>query len=259
MSVQRRGIRALEIWCQRVTSSYSNVDVSDLSTSFRDGLAFCAIIHHFRPDLIEFESLSADKMLENNALAFRIAEEKLGIPALLDPEDMVDSDTPDKFSVATYLAQFYHLFKDDDDSRTSSPKTRLVLRGSESSETSSSAEGTPLGTPTLATKGHLFNPKDLIEKYGEDIFSKSSNSSPMRSPAISTPTTVIKTPTLVTKSPMFNPKDLMEKYGEDIFSKSSNSDLSSPKRVSGQSPNVASVCKEFELKNRVSCLEKQQS
>ena len=51
MSVQRRGIRALVIWCQRVTSSYSNVDVSDLSTSFRDGLAFCAIIHHFRPGI----------------------------------------------------------------------------------------------------------------------------------------------------------------------------------------------------------------
>ena len=73
MSVQRRGMRALEIWCQRVTSSYSNVDVSDLSTSFRDGLAFCAIIHHFRPELIDYESLNPDKMLENNSLAFKVA------------------------------------------------------------------------------------------------------------------------------------------------------------------------------------------
>ena len=73
MPVQRRGMRALEIWCQRVTSSYSNVDVSDLSTSFRDGLAFCAIIHHFRPELIDYESLNPDKMLENNSLAFKVA------------------------------------------------------------------------------------------------------------------------------------------------------------------------------------------
>ena len=249
MPVQRRGMRALEIWCQRVTSSYPNVDVSDLSSSFRDGLAFCAIIHHFRPELIEFESLNPEKMLDNNALAFRVAEEKLGIPALLDPEDMVDTDCPDKFSVATYLAQFYHMFKDDDDSRTSSPKPRLLLRGSESSETGSSGEGTPLGTPTLASKKPLFSPKDLLDKYGEDIFSKSSDSSPVR---ISSP--LIKTP----KTPMFSQKDLIEKYGEEIFNKSSGSGSeSSPKPFS--SPSVAAVCKEFEIKNRVSSLEKQQA
>ena len=73
MPVQRRGMRALEIWCQRVTSSYSNVDVSDLSTSFRDGLAFCASIHHCRPELSDYESLNPDKMLENNSLAFKVA------------------------------------------------------------------------------------------------------------------------------------------------------------------------------------------
>lgn len=261
MAVQRKGMRALEIWCQRVTSSYPNVDVSDLSTSFRDGLAFCAIIHHFRPELIDFESLNPDQMFANNELAFRVAEEKLGIPSLLDPEDMVDSETPDKFSVATYLAQFYHLFKDDDDSRTSSPKPRLI-RGSESSETGSSGEGTPLGTPTLVTKNHVFNAKDLIEKYGEDIFSKSNDSSPMRPVSnASSPVVVVKTPTLVTKSPVFNPKDLIEKYGEDIFSKSPASETSTttPKRVTNGSPSVASVCKAFEIKNRVSALEKQQS
>jgi hypothetical protein len=49
MPVQRKGIRALEIWCKRVTAGYPNVDVVDLSSSFRDGMAFCAIIHHFRP------------------------------------------------------------------------------------------------------------------------------------------------------------------------------------------------------------------
>ena len=253
MSVQRKGIRALEIWCQRVTSSYSKVDVCDLSTSFRDGLAFCAIIHHFRPELIDFESLKPETMLENNALAFKIAEEKLGIPALLDPEDMVDCENPDKFSVATYLAQFYHMFKDDDDSRTSSPKPRLV-RGSESSETGSSGEGTPLGTPTLISKKQLFSPKDLIEKYGEDIFSnKSSESSPIRQPNYSP---LVKTPSaVVAKSPVFNPKDLIEKYGEEIFNKSD----SSPKRFSNPSPSVASVCKAFEIKNRVSSQEKQQA
>jgi hypothetical protein len=232
-------MRALEIWCQRVTSSYANVDVTDLSTSFSDGLAFCAIIHHFRPDLIDFDALKPAAVLENNALAFKTAEDKLGIPALLDPEDMAD---PDKFSVATYLAQFYHMFKDDDDSRNSSPKPRL-LRGSESSETGSSGEGTPLGTPTLLSKKPLFSPKDLLDKYGEEIFSKSADSSPapVASPLVRTP-----------QSPVFSQKSLIEKYGEEIFSKSN---VQAATTKSG----VAAVCKEFEIKNRISSFEKQQA
>ena len=126
-----RGVRALHIWIKRVVSSYSNITIVDFSCSFRSGLVFCAIIHHFRPDLIDFDNLSADNVYFNNSLAFNIAENILGIPSLLDPQvikytkhfyfvtsqDMVDLMVPDRYSIITYVSQFYHKFKDDDESR----------------------------------------------------------------------------------------------------------------------------------------------
>lgn len=176
MPIQRKGMRALQIWCDRVTKDYKNVQIVDLTSSFKDGLAFCAIIHHFRPDLIDYESLKAENAFDNNALAFKVAEEQLKIPALLEAQDMVEFDEPDKFSVVTYVSQFYHMFKDADDSRMSpSLHMRLISRNSESENDSlihSSTDTTPMGTPTITPK-RMFNQADLIAKYGEEIFSTS--------------------------------------------------------------------------------------
>ena len=98
------GVPALEAWCKRVTSGYAGVSITDWSESWRSGLAFCAIIARFRPDLLTFARLEGGQAATNCSLAFDIAEEHLGIPALLDPQDIVESNQLDNLSIITYLA-----------------------------------------------------------------------------------------------------------------------------------------------------------
>jgi spectrin beta len=77
---------ALLLWCQMKTAGYHNVNVRNFTTSWRDGLAFNAIIHKHRPDLIQFEKLSKSNAMYNLNNAFNVAEEKLGLTKLLDAE-----------------------------------------------------------------------------------------------------------------------------------------------------------------------------
>ncbi|XP_018362364.1 PREDICTED: EH domain-binding protein 1 isoform X5 [Trachymyrmex cornetzi] len=91
-------------WCKEVTKDYSGVKVTNLTTSWRNGMAFCAIIHHFRPDLINIDSLLPHDVKGNCKKAFD-AGETLGIPRVIEPADMDILTVPDKLAVMTYLYQ----------------------------------------------------------------------------------------------------------------------------------------------------------
>jgi hypothetical protein len=95
----------LLLWVQQKTKGYKHVDVRNFTDSFVDGLAFCALIHKFRPDLLDYDSLSPHEHDKNLSLAFDIAEKDLQIPRLLDVEDMKN---PDEKSVMTYVSEYYH-------------------------------------------------------------------------------------------------------------------------------------------------------
>ncbi|KAM5250316.1 F-actin-monooxygenase MICAL3 isoform 10-T10 [Hipposideros larvatus] len=99
-------------WCQRQTDGYAGVDVTDLTMSWKSGLALCAIIHRYRPDLIDFDSLDEQNVEKNNQLAFDIAEKELGISPIMTGKDMASVGEPDKLSMVMYLTQFYEMFKD---------------------------------------------------------------------------------------------------------------------------------------------------
>merc|ERR1712113_1255584 len=97
--------------CQRKTAPYKNVNVQNFHLSWRDGLAFCALIHRHRPDLLDYSKLSKDNPLENLNLAFDIAERYLDIPKMLDAEDLLNTDKPDERQIMTYVSCYYHAFQ----------------------------------------------------------------------------------------------------------------------------------------------------
>ncbi|XP_045411975.1 EH domain-binding protein 1-like protein 1 isoform X4 [Lemur catta] len=91
-------------WCQEVTAGYRGIRITNFTTSWRNGLAFCAILHRFYPDKIDYASLDPLNIKQNNKQAFD-GFAALGVSRLLEPADMVLLSVPDKLIVMTYLCQ----------------------------------------------------------------------------------------------------------------------------------------------------------
>ncbi|CAJ1057569.1 protein-methionine sulfoxide oxidase mical2b isoform X9 [Xyrichtys novacula] len=98
-------------WCQRQTQGYRGVNVTNLTSSWRNGLALCALIHRQRPDLIDFDSLNEEDMAGNNQLAFDLAEGEFGIQPVIRGKEMAAKAEPDKLLMVLYLSKFYEIFR----------------------------------------------------------------------------------------------------------------------------------------------------
>ncbi|XP_049599472.1 cytospin-B isoform X2 [Syngnathus scovelli] len=101
---------ALLKWCQKKTQGYPNIDVTNFSSSWSDGLAFCALLHTYLPAHIPYQELISQDKIRNLTLAFQAAE-SIGIKTSLNIEELMQTDRPDWQSVMQYVSQIYKYFE----------------------------------------------------------------------------------------------------------------------------------------------------
>ncbi|XP_070821156.1 F-actin-monooxygenase mical2b isoform X1 [Chaetodon trifascialis] len=98
-------------WCQKQTEGYRNVMIADLTSSWKSGIALCALIHRFKPQLIDFDSLNEEDPAANLQLALDISEREFGIRSFMSVKELSDDQELDKTRMITYLSKFYELFR----------------------------------------------------------------------------------------------------------------------------------------------------
>ncbi|XP_030281730.1 F-actin-monooxygenase mical2b isoform X3 [Sparus aurata] len=98
-------------WCQKQTQGYRGVDVTNLTSSWKNGLALCALMHRQRPEIIDYDSLNEEDVAGNNQLAFDLAEREFGIQPVTTGKEMAAEAEPDKLLMVLYLSKFYEAFR----------------------------------------------------------------------------------------------------------------------------------------------------
>ncbi|XP_036813287.1 protein-methionine sulfoxide oxidase mical3a isoform X24 [Oncorhynchus mykiss] len=159
-------------WCQRQTEGYRKVSVTDLTMSWKSGMALCSLIHRYRPDLIDFDSLDERDQQKNNQLGFDVAEREFGISPCMTGKEMSQVSEPDKLSMVMYLSQFYEMFKDTvppgaGDNQNMSPEEKAALINSTKSPISFLSK---LGQSIAISRKR--NPKvlqSIIDKKEKDV------------------------------------------------------------------------------------------
>ncbi|XP_044052010.1 F-actin-monooxygenase MICAL2 isoform X6 [Siniperca chuatsi] len=98
-------------WCQKQTDGYRNVMITDLTSSWKSGIALCALIHRFKPQLIDFDSLNEEDHAANLQLAFDVSEREFGIRSFTSVKELSADQELDKTRMITYLSKFYEFFR----------------------------------------------------------------------------------------------------------------------------------------------------
>ncbi|KRT86414.1 Actin binding protein [Oryctes borbonicus] len=98
-------------WIKEQIREHEDLEVTNLTTSFRDGRVLCAIISHYRPDLLDYSAINAHDIARNNQVAFDLLEKELGIPPFLSGEEMADNESPDFLTMLGYLTKVYDTFR----------------------------------------------------------------------------------------------------------------------------------------------------
>jgi hypothetical protein len=101
---------ALLKWCQTKTYGYKGIDITNFSSSWNDGLAFCALLHCYFPDKIPYDQLDKCNKLKNFKLAFKAAEEA-GIESTLDVRDLICEERPDWTGIMAYVTAIFNHFE----------------------------------------------------------------------------------------------------------------------------------------------------
>ncbi|XP_076684255.1 cytospin-A isoform X8 [Andrena cerasifolii] len=101
---------ALLKWCQNKTIGYRNIDITNFSSSWNDGLALCAILHSYLPHKVPYDTLTPVEKRRNFSIAFSAAE-SVGIPTTLNIGDMCQLERPDWQQVMTYVTSIYKHFE----------------------------------------------------------------------------------------------------------------------------------------------------
>ncbi|KAF8561827.1 hypothetical protein P879_04993 [Paragonimus westermani] len=113
-------------WCKIITKNYEGVDIKNFGSSWSDGLAFCALIHHFYPDAFDFSTLKPENRKANFELAFDTAEKLGNVSPLLDVQDLIRMKVPDWKCVFTQIQLYYRRFQLEEGKNCHVPPTGII-------------------------------------------------------------------------------------------------------------------------------------